>query len=49
MARETMAPLDLAGAGLFEALGCAPVGLDLGHLLLLLWYQIMKLISLAPL
>jgi hypothetical protein len=45
MAGETMTPLDLTGAGLLESLGSTPVGLDLGHCLLLLWNQIVQLIS----
>jgi len=35
MTGKCVAPLDLAGAGLFEALGSAPVCLDLGHAILL--------------
>lgn len=35
MAGEGVAPLDLAGTGFFEALGGAPVGLDLWHAILL--------------
>jgi hypothetical protein len=36
MTCETLRSFDLAGTGLFEALGCAPVGLYLGHRPLLL-------------
>jgi len=36
MAGKTMASLYFSTAGLLEALGRAPVGLDLGHLALLL-------------
>lgn len=36
VARKGVAPLDLAGASLLEALGCAAIGLDLGHCSILL-------------